>query len=164
MYDLQWNCSFHSLSQLGCLWHRGSRDLGQLSLAHSGSNKDFTWFQFSSTHTVWDHRTFGIQSPVSAIGSDNRKKPNIPLGRQQQIGDKEKTIRSMKVFSLPKVKKQGEAADAMRASWRSRWRTGVCLWCQGKVCKDSCVSWCCEGEGQSSALVYTISACVYEGY
>lgn len=127
---------------------------------------NFTWFQFSSTHIVRDDRTFGIQSPINAIGSDNWKQQNMPvlLGRHQQIEDQEK-IRNMKGML------QSSQSEEARRSRRyneclldESLENRVFVWTRGRYRRTGCAGWCSAGKEPSSALVYTISTCVYEGY
>lgn len=129
---------------------------------------DFSWFQFSSTHIVRDHSTFDIQFPINAIGSDNWKQQNMPvlLGRHQQIEEQEK-LRSMK----GRVLQSSQREEARRNRRYNECflneplenRVFVCG-ARGRYRRTGCADWCYEGEEPNSALVYTVTTCVYEGF
>lgn len=130
-------------------------------------NMGFTCFQFSSTHIVRDHRTFGIQSPINAIGSGNWKQQNMPvlLGRHQQIEDQEK-IRSMKEVLQSSQSEEARRSRRYNESFLDEpleSRVFVCC-TRERYRRTGRAGWCCAGKEPSSALVYTISTCVYEGY
>lgn len=102
----------------------------------------FAWLHFFPPPTLLkDHWTFGIQSPISAIGSDNWKQQNTP----QEISSGQIAVDQLRAEKRLEVEKGVlQSTQAKEARRSSRWNVcflnghgtggqGVCPWCQGKV-------------------------------
>lgn len=168
LFDLQWNCSFHSISQLGCLWHKGSRDLGQLSLAHSGSKHRLYLVPiFFHPHCK---RTQNLWQPVPNKCNRQWQLKGAKYSFGQTPADQLRSKKKIKVwrgcFNLPKLEKQAEEADEMSSSWVSHWRTGCLSVVPGEAVegRDMLGGAMQVRNSELSALVNTVSARVYEGY